>query len=54
MTKAHFISFIAYVSYDRVLLVKLYPEQNAEVRLSKMSKGSIYAYCTQHGLMKLK
>lgn len=54
MTKAHFISFIAYVRYDRVLIVKLYPEQNAEVRFPKMSKGNIYAYCTQDGLIKLK
>lgn len=54
MTKAHFISFVAYVRYDRVLIVKLYPEQNAEVHFPKMSKGNIYAYCTQHGLIKLK
>ena len=54
MTKAHFISFVAYVRYDRVLIVKLYPEQNVEVRFPKMSKGNIYAYCTQHGLIKLK
>ena len=54
MTKAHFISFVAYVRYDRVLIVKLYPEQNVEVRFPKMSKGNIYAYCTQHGLIRLK
>ncbi|MBU3810703.1 MAG: XRE family transcriptional regulator, partial [Candidatus Niameybacter stercoravium] len=54
MTKSHFISFVAYVRYDRVLIVKLYPEQNAEVRFPKMRTGNIYAYCTQHGLIKLK
>jgi len=50
MSKEHYISFIAYVSYDRVLLIKLYPEQNAEVRFPKMRKGKFYFYCSQHGL----
>ena len=54
MTKSHFISFVAYVSYDRVLLIKLYPEQNPEVRFPKMRRGTLYAYCTEHGLRKLK
>lgn len=54
MTKSHFISFAAYVSYDRVLIVKLYPEQNAEVRLPKMRTGNIFVYCNQHGLIKIK
>ena len=30
MTKAHYISFICYVTSDRVQFVKLYPEGNAE------------------------
>lgn len=50
MSKAHFISFVAYVSYDRVLLIKLYPEQNAEVRFPQMHEGKLYFYCNQHGL----
>lgn len=52
MTKTHFISFVAYVGWDRVLLVKLYPEQNPEVRIPKMKGGSFYIYCNQHGLWK--
>lgn len=52
MTKAHSISFVAYVSSDRVLFIKLYPEQTAEVRFPKMYGGDIYIYCNQHGLMK--
>ncbi|MGL4606643.1 MAG: helix-turn-helix domain-containing protein, partial [Eubacteriaceae bacterium] len=32
MEKNHYISFVAYVTYDRILLVKLYPEQGGEVR----------------------
>jgi transcriptional regulator with XRE-family HTH domain len=50
MSKSHYISFIAYVMCDRVLLVKLYPEQGAEVRFPKMFGGKVYFYCSQHGL----
>ncbi|MGL4337380.1 MAG: helix-turn-helix domain-containing protein [Turicibacter sp.] len=50
MNKQHYLSFVACVTYDRVLLIKLYPEQNAEVRFPKMRRGKLYFYCTQHGL----
>ena len=50
MSKTHFISFIAYISCDRVLLIKLYPEQTAELRFPKMFGDKIYAYCNKHGL----
>lgn len=32
MEKQHYITFMAYAVYDRVLLMKLYPEQAAQVR----------------------
>ena len=54
MTKSHFISFIAYLTSDRVQFVKLYPEGNAETRLSLRGRGYLYIYCNKHGLMKLK
>jgi transcriptional regulator with XRE-family HTH domain len=50
MSKTHYINFIAYVAYDRVLFVRLYPEQSSEVRFPKMNGGKIYISCTQHGL----
>lgn len=50
MSKDHFISFVALVSYDRVLVVKLYPEQDAEVRLPRMHRGKLYVCCSRHGL----
>lgn len=50
MEKGHYISFIAYVLCDRVFLFKLYPEQNAEVRFTKVNGGKLYAYCSKHGL----
>ena len=52
MTKQHYISFIAYFTNDRCEIVKLYPEQNAEVRFLKRGKGTIYAYCNKDGLIK--
>lgn len=52
MTKAHSISFVAYVLSDRVLFIKLYPEQMAEVRFPKMYGGDIFFHCNQHGLIK--
>ncbi|MBQ8164968.1 MAG: helix-turn-helix domain-containing protein [Clostridia bacterium] len=54
MTKTHFISFIAYISYDRIQFVKLYPEGNAETRLHLYRNGCLYIYCNKHGLMKIK
>jgi len=54
MTKSHFISFIAFVTLDRVQFVKLYPEGNAETRLNLRGGGYLYIYCNRHGLMKRK
>ena len=52
MTKSHYISFIAYVTGDRLHFVKLYPEGNAETRFQLRGSGFIYIYCNKHGLMK--
>lgn len=54
MTKQHYISFLAYVSSDRIQFVKLYPEGNAETRLQLRGRGYLYAFCNKHGLMKKK
>lgn len=54
MTKAHYISFIAFVTSDRVRIVKLYPEGNAETRLQLQGMGYLYYYCNRHGLFKKK
>ncbi len=52
MTKDHYISFVAYVINNLVFLVKLYPEQNAELSIPRYGRGKLYAYCTEHGLFK--
>ncbi len=54
MTKTHFISFIAYLTSDRVQFVKFYPEGNAETRLQLRGRGYLYIYCNKHGLIKKK
>ena len=54
MTKQHYISFIAYMTTDRMQLVKLYPEGNAQTRLQLRGRGVLYFYCNRHGLFKRK
>ena len=54
MTKEHFISFVAFVTSDRLQLVKLYPEGNAETRLQLRGMGYLYYYCNKHGLFRHK
>ena len=54
MTKAHYISFVAYVTSDRIQLVKLYPEGNAQTRLQMRGFGYLYYYCNRHGLFRKK
>ena len=50
MEKTHYISFLAFVTSDRVQFVKLYPEQNAEARVHLSGRGVLYALCNRHGL----
>ena len=54
MTKEHYISFFSYVRFDRVLTVKLYPEQNGELRFPQMRGGKLYYCCNTHGLFEMK
>jgi len=54
MTKQHYISFIAYVTGDRIQMVKLYPEGNAQTRLQLRGHGFLYFFCNRHGLYKQK
>ena len=50
MTKQHYISFAAFVTTDRIQMVKLYPEGNAETRFQLRGRGILYWYCNRHGL----
>lgn len=52
MTKSHYISFVAYVTWDKFQMVKLYPEGNAACRFHLQGRGYLYWYCNRHGLMR--
>ena len=49
-TKEHCISFAAYVTTDRIQLVKFYPEGDAQTRMQLRGHGILYWYCNRHGL----
>ncbi len=49
MSKQHYLRFIAYVCCDRVLLVRLYPEQSGKVRFPRMYGGKLFC-CSRDGL----
>ena len=55
MEKGHFIRFAAYVATERVLLVRLYPEQGGEVRIPQLrGGGKLYLCCSRDGLFEVK
>lgn len=54
MTKNHNISFVAFVTSDKLQMVKFYPEGNAETRLQLRGRGYLYYYCNHHGLFRKK
>lgn len=54
MSKAHYISFVAAVSPDRVQMVKLYPEGNAEARFQMRGVQQIVFYCNRDGLFSIR
>ena len=53
MTKQHYISFIAALALDRVQIIKLYPEGNAEVRVKINGVKRILFYCNRDGLFSI-
>lgn len=53
MTKNHYISFIAAASSDRMQMVKLYPEGEAEARFKLSEVKKIYFYCNRSGLFSI-
>lgn len=50
MTKEHFISFCALVTGDTVIMKKLYPEWDMQLRIPRIGRGMLVWYCTEHGL----
>lgn len=54
MTKAHYITFAAWVTTDRVHLMKLYPEQDMALRFKGTRRGDLYLCCSSHGLFRFR
>jgi len=50
MTKEHHISFLALLTGDTLVLKKQYPEWGLDTRLPMLRYGTLYWYCTEHGL----
>ena len=55
MEKDHFFRFAAWVATERVLLVRLYPEQGGEFRIPQLrGGGKLYLCCSRDGLFEVK
>lgn len=50
MSKQHYLAFAAYVTPDRLLLIKLYPEQSPQFRFPYSRGGKLFICCNTHGL----
>lgn len=50
MTREHYISFVALISDDTIMLRKQYPEWDLQVRIPVFAHGRLVWYCTRHGL----
>lgn len=53
MTKEHYISFVAGLSSDKIQMIKLYPEGNAEARIKINGVKRIFFYCNRDGLFSI-
>jgi len=52
MTKEHYVSFVALLTGDSLILRRLYPEWDLQTRLPCVSHGILLWYCTRHGLFR--
>ncbi len=50
MTKTHFLNFVAQLSDERLLLVRMYPEQSGELHMPIIRRSKFYFGCSRHGL----
>lgn len=52
MTRDHYISFVALLTGDSLLVRKQYPEWDLQVRLPMLPYARLIGYCTRHGLFE--
>ena len=50
MEKAHYITFVALLTGDTVVLRRQYPEWDLQARLPRIGHGLLVWHCNQHGL----
>lgn len=50
MTREHYISFVALLTGDSIILRRRYPEWSLDTRIPRIGHGKLIWYCTQHGL----
>ena len=50
MTKEHYITFVALLTGDSLMLRKQYPEWGLQVRIPALARGTLLWYCSEHGL----
>lgn len=50
MHRDHYLSFVAFLTGDTLILKKQYPEWGFETRLPFFKHGTLLWYCTRHGL----
>lgn len=52
MEQTHYVSFLAFLNGDTLLVRKLYPEWNLETNLPFFAHGTLLWYCTRDGLFE--
>lgn len=50
MSKEHYITFVALLTGDTLLLRKQYPEWNLQARIPRIGHGMLVWHCSRHGL----
>ena len=50
MVRDHYISFVALLTSDTMMLRKQYPEWGLQVRIPVFAHGRLLWYCSKHGL----
>lgn len=50
MTKEHYITFVALLTGDTLVLRKQYPEWDLQTRIPRLGHGMLVWHCNQHGL----
>lgn len=52
MEEDHYIMWVAEVTKNKTIRVKLKPQDNPEVKFPYIKGATLYAYCNKHGLWK--